>query len=379
MTPTIQRHEEHRPADTDNDTGRLVLAGQADEALRILRKRLYDAMRSGIRRDGIMTIKLELGLVHHALHDDEEAMRWLLETLDDARAVADAHTEAKTRFLIATIYDEMADDEMALYHLTEADRVAADIDGSILRGLVLQFRLRLLARTMADADYDELMSRSAALTLDMDIPVRLQIGHWITNGVVHHARGMLSEAHTAFSEARVLIVRTENHGHAIHEWHLHVGLLALDEGDYVEAIDHLSAVRVSAEALHLRSTCLRIAQALATCFEHLGRIDLAIAELHTANDLLREIRNPGRMRRIAEWCERRNPRERLRLIYPSLTNAELQVCEVLIIDDAPTKVIADTLNVSARTVDGHRRSIRRKLDLTSSDDLRAHLIRTLQG
>jgi len=379
MTPTVQRHAEHRPPGTGSDTGRLILAGQADEALWVLRKRLHDAMRSGVRRDGIMSIKLELGLVHHAQHDDEQSIRWLLETLDDARAVGNAHIEAKTRFLIATIYDEMADEEMALHHLAEADRVATGIDDAILPSLILQFQLRLLARTGADVDYDGLMSRSAALTLRMGVPVRLQIGHWITTGFVHHARGTHSEARTAFDKAKVLLDRSDDHGHAIHEWHLHVGLLAIDEGDYAAAVDHLSIVRISAEALHLRSTCLRIAQALATCFEHLGRTDLAVVELHTANDLLREVRNPGRIRRIAEWCERRNPRERLRLIYPTLTNAELQVCDVLIIDDAPTKVIADTLNISARTVDGHRRSIRRKLDLAPPDDLRAHLIRTLQG
>lgn len=379
MTRTIQRHEKHRPTGTANDTGRLVLAGQPDEALRVLRKRLHDAMRSGVQRDGIMAMKLELGLVHHALHDDEGAMRWLLETLDDARAVGNVRTEAKTRFLIATIYDELADDEMALHHLTEADGIANGIDDPVLQGLILQFRLRLLARTIVDTDYEGLSARSAALTLDDNVPMRLKVGHWITSGIVHHSRDARDEARAAFDNAKALLDRSEHHGHAIHDWHLHIGLLAVDEGDYADAIDHLSTVRIDAEALQLRSTCMRIAQALATCFERLGRTDLAIAELHTANDLLREIRNSGRIRRIAEWCERRNPTERLRLIYPSLTNAELQVCEVLIVDDAPTKIVADTLNISARTVDGHRRSIRRKLDLEPSDDLRVHLIRTLQG
>lgn len=379
MTRTIQQHEKHGPTGTGDEAGRLVMSGHPHEALDVLRKRLHDAMRTSMQLSGIMAIKLELGLVHHALHDDEGAMRWLLETLDDARAVGNARTEAKTRFLIATIYDELADDEMALHHLTEADDIASGIDDPILQGLILQFRLRLLARTMTDADYEGLSARSTALTLDDDVPMRLRIGHWITSGIIHHSRGARDEARAAFDNAKVLLDRSEHHGHAIHDWHLHIGLLAVDEGDYVDAIDHLSTVCIDAEALQLRSTCLRIAQALATCFERLGRTDLAVAELHTANDLLREIRNSGRIRRVAEWCERRNPTERLRLIYPSLTNAELQVCEVLVVDDVPTKVVAGTLNISARTVDGHRRSIRRKLGLNPSDDLRAHLIRTLQG
>lgn len=379
MTQATKRHNEHRPPGTDNDAGRLVLSGQAGEALSILRRRLHDAMRSGVRQDGIMAIKLELGLVHHALHDHEEAMRWLLETLDDVRAVGNVRTEAKTRFLVATIYDELADDEMALHHLAEADDVAADLDDSTLRGLIVQFRLRLLARTMTDVDYDGLLSHSAALVLDLDAPMRLRIGHWITTGVVRHARGMLSEARIAFDKAKALLDRPGDHGHSIHDWHLHAGLLAVDEGNHAAAVEHLSRVRISAEALRLRSTCLRIAQALAVCYEHLEKTDLAVRELHTATDLLRVTRNPGRIRRIAEWYARRDPKERLRLIYPSLTNAELRICEVLIVDDASTKVIADILNVSTRTVDGHRRNIRRKLGLDTADDLRAYLIRILQG
>ena len=54
--------------------------------------------------------------------------------------------------------------------------------------------------------------------------------------------------------------------------------------------------------------------------------------------------------------------------WPDLSRTELKVCALLKIGMA-TKEIAEILATSPRTVDGHRRSIRKKLGLAPDDSL----------
>ena len=61
--------------------------------------------------------------------------------------------------------------------------------------------------------------------------------------------------------------------------------------------------------------------------------------------------------------------------YPTLTPTELKVCSLLRMN-CSTKDIAGILCISRHTVDGHRATIRRKLGLSSEENLTAFLART---
>ena len=67
-------------------------------------------------------------------------------------------------------------------------------------------------------------------------------------------------------------------------------------------------------------------------------------------------------------------RSALLSISPSLTSTELKIC-ALIRDDHSSVQIAYKMDVSVRTVDAHRRNIRKKLGLDASSNLRSFLLK----
>ncbi|MBU0986410.1 MAG: helix-turn-helix transcriptional regulator [Proteobacteria bacterium] len=64
----------------------------------------------------------------------------------------------------------------------------------------------------------------------------------------------------------------------------------------------------------------------------------------------------------------------LSLKYPYLTPTEIQIAN-LIKQGLPSKKIAEIINISSRTVDAHRKNIRKKIGLESRNiNLRSHLL-----
>jgi tetratricopeptide (TPR) repeat protein len=215
-------------------------------------------------------------------------------------------------------------------------------------------------------------------------------------------RGELSEARNY--NAIALEKCLEARGYIrVSEIHCNLAEIEIAEGEYQRALDELSRADAAIAGIVADDLRERINRIGSKALEALGDYKTALEAFKrsiefrdkvTGHDHQQEVaRLRDAYRKKCDLKEKRvlsmrlkqlendKPREQGRSIAPqilqiapTLTKTEIKVCELLH-RGSSTKEIAQEMNSSRHTIDGHRTSIRKKLNLSPVEDLVTYLIK----
>jgi tetratricopeptide (TPR) repeat protein len=326
-----------------------------------------------------------IGRVHASAGRDAEALPILAEALELERELGRRQNEASLLASIAEIEGRNGMLDRAFEHCRRAleiDEAIDDMPGTA-RALALLGDLHVLRGEYAEAR--PLLARAIAIAA-ANGHREIECGAHRVLALACEATGEAGDALDHYKE--YMRIEKELHGNHVRRAVANVQMRAdLDRMEREREMLLMKAERLELEIAYkqreLTSAALNLAQKsqlLAWLQEQMA--PFARSRGKDASELVRavlpRIRESSDARQtwhaFEEQFNQVHPELIPRLLdrYPSLSPTELKICVLMKINLA-TKEIADILRTSPRTVEGHRRFIRKKMDLPRNENLYTYL------